>query len=43
MNYLRQTNQLQKQFILVTDLRILAGTELEEQSPLEEENPLHRG
>lgn len=39
MNYLGQMNQLQKQFILVADFRILAGSELEEQSPLEEENP----
>ena len=39
MNYLGQMNWLQKQFILVTDFRILAGSELEEQSPLEEENP----
>lgn len=39
VNYLGQMNQLQKQFILVTDFRILAGSELEKQSPLEEENP----
>lgn len=37
--YLGQINQLQKQFILVTDFRILAGSKLEEQFPSEEENP----
>lgn len=39
MNYLGQMNWLQEQFILVTDFRILAASELEEQSPLENENP----